>query len=240
MSNTLSFQFSRSLALHAFIVMISILSVSQKSSADTVTQYVAQLNNEAVIHGGILGSTQPQTGIATVTLTVPDGNPAGATLDYFIQLNGLDLDGLQTPGQGNELDNVTAIHFHDTSVCVSMGCVAGDTAGTLHVFNTFGVPRGGDDNDMTFDPVLGTVTGQWSDADASPIGTTPAPTLTLSSQLSLLTSGEMFVMLHTNAFPSGAIGGYLRPVPEPSSMVLGAVGLLACGAIACRHKVCLS
>jgi len=78
------------------------------------------------------------------------------TLSYDIRLTNLDLDGLQTDGPGNEGDDVTAIHLHDVTECVMPNCIPGDTAGTLHVLNIFGIPRGGDDNDdMVFDAVAG-------------------------------------------------------------------------------------
>ncbi len=217
--NHLNLRYAAALLAVAFVARPTLV------AAQTVTHFVAELSSANVIAAGVNASTDPATGMAFFTLTQP-ADPAATTLSYDIHLNGLDLDGLQTPGMGNEGDNVTAIHLHDVRQCVSPACGVGDTAGTMHVLNIFGIPRGGDDDDMTYNPVAGTVRGLWDDADADP-AQSPAPTFPISQVASDLLGGNFFLMVHDNDFPNGAIGGLLRQVPEPSSWLLVAVAMTA-------------
>jgi hypothetical protein len=160
------------------------------------------LTSGQVVSGGVHGSTATATGRAEFILTHNPAAPELTTLRYEIHLFDLDLDGLQTPGVGNEADDVTAIHLHDVNVCAMPSCIPGDTAGTLHVLNIFGLPRGGDDDDdMMFDASAGLVTGLWEDSDANP-GVMPAPT---SSTCSLrATSSSWCTRTSSRAAPSAA------------------------------------
>jgi hypothetical protein len=183
------------------------------------------------------GSTATATGRAEFVLTHDLAAPELTTLSYEIHLFDLDLDGLQTPGVGNEADDVTAIHLHDVNHCVMHDCMPGDTAGTLHVLNIFGVPRGGDDDDdMMFDPSAGLVTGLWENTDADSTAM-PAPTLPVSDVVDLLASGDVFLMLHTNGFPHGAIGGFVTQIPEPTAATLAALAAMAALAVWKRRSV---
>jgi hypothetical protein len=217
-------------------VLASLLACSASASfAQTTTRFVADLSSSSVVAGGMHGSTATATGRAEFILTHDAAAPELTTLIYEIRLFDLDLDGLQTPGVGNEADDVTAIHVHDVNVCVMHDCMPGDTAGTLHVLNIFGMPRGGDDDDdMMFDPAAGLVTGLWENTDADPLAM-PAPTVPVSDVVGLLGAGDVFLMVHTNAFPHGALGGFVTQVPEPSAFFLLSV-FAACMAIAARRR----
>ena len=203
-------------------LLIMALSITA-AAADDVTYFEADLRSENVIRGGVVASSATGTGRATFKLTQPsDMSPA--TLEYNLQFVGLDLDGIQTIGV--TADDVTAIHIHDLNRWVDGSENSSlDTADTLHVLNVFGVPRGGDDGDMKFDGAAATVTGLWSDSDASLPGVA-APTTTLTSSLPMLISEDLFLMVHTTEFQRGAIGGHLRLVPEPSSTWATALGAL--------------
>lgn len=179
-------------------------------------ELTATLTNADVIVGGANGSTSPLSGTARFLLTWNPDDPANTMVSYEIKLDA-DLDGTQTADLN---DDVTAIHFHDVNVCVADSCVPGDTAGTLHVLNTFGVPRN-DDADMQFFPSAGEVTGLWDAADANTL--TPAPSFAPGTVLDQILNGETFVMVHTRKFPGGAFGGFI--VPEPTSLALMWLGM---------------
>lgn len=126
--------------------------------------------------------------------------PTGPELDYFIQLIGLDLDGLQTPG--DPLDDVTAVHWHRAP--------AGSTG--PHTLNLFGVPSA-DDPDLVVDPVAGTLTGTWDDSDekVNPLAPLTGSTVTLTDALAELLSCGLYVQIHTVAVGSGEIRGQVLP-----------------------------
>ncbi len=196
------------------------------ASGETITLFQASMESSTVRRDGNPVSTDAGTGFATFTLTEPDAGETGeTTLAYEITLNGFDLDGLQTPGVTD--DDVTAIHIHNLNLLPDLSPnTLGDTAGTQHVLNVFGVPRGGDDNDdMMFDAALSQVTGIWEDTDADPL-LSPAPTQMISEFTDELAANELYVMIHTTAFPGGAIGGTIQLVPEPSSWLLMGIGFV--------------
>ena len=45
--------------------------------------------------------------------------------------------------------------------------------------------------------------------------------------LEKLFAGELFLMVHSNEVHSGAIGGFIRLVPEPASLILMALANIA-------------
>ena len=193
-------------------------------------ELTATLTNAGVIAAGANASTSTSSGTARFLLTWDPADRANAMMSYELKLDA-DLDGSQTPDLN---DDVTAIHFHDINVCVAEGCLPGDTAGTLHVLNTFGVPRN-DDADMQFFPSTGEVTGLWDASDANNL--TPAPSVAPGDVLDQILNGETFVMVHTREFPGGAFGGVI--VPEPTSyslMLLGLAGGIATRRISRRRR----
>jgi len=125
------------------------------------------------------------------------------SLDYRIQLFGLDLDGQQTPD--NPDDDVTGIHLHLGSA----------DANGERVLNIFGAPRE-DDADMIFDPVAGIVTGTFDDTDATPEGELDSDTASapFTSVRSDLFAGGLYVQVHSalNASPRGELRGQISQV----------------------------
>ena len=182
--------------------------------ADTVTRFRAELSEDFVILAGVQGTGSSASGVADFVLTQVDNGPT--TMSYHIQFENVDLDGLQTP---DPLDNITALHIHDTTRCAASfpQCVQpGDTAGTVHLLNIFGLPRL-DDDDVESDAVAGTIRGLWDDTDATP--GLVAPSLPISDPLVLerLFNEEVAIFVHTAEIPSAASGGLLRIVPEPTT-----------------------
>ncbi len=203
------------------VLWASLVGLSCQSLFATTTRFEAQLSSDNVIRAGVQGTPSTATGMAQFVLTQPDGDPAGTSLSYFIQLNGVDLGGL-TP---DILDDVSAVHLHNVRQCATPGCLPGDTVGTAHVLNIFGIPRL-DDSDVNANPSAGTISGIW---DVSDTNLTFPPTEDISSPviLDILFSGDMFLNIHTNQVGSGALGGRLIQVPEPCGMALLWAGGLA-------------
>ncbi len=183
------------------------------------TSFQTTIDESYVVLGAVQGTGSTASGSASFILTEDLANPLNNTLAYSIQLQNVDLDGAQT---ASVLDNIAALHLHDTTRCspIVPQCIAGtDTAGTVHILNIYGAPRN-DDADVVVDPVAGTITGLWDVSDTSTAGVT-APTLDISSSavIDILTGGDAAIFVHTNEFPSAAAGGALV-VPEPSSSVI--------------------
>lgn len=213
---------------HATLVLVSLSMAiaSECLRADEVIRFEAELNSASVTRDGTVASESTAEGKAFLSLIQPTDGVTETSLDYDIQLESLDLSGLQTIGVTN--DDVTAIHIHDPNYWPDGSRNDSlNTVGTLHVFNIFGVPRGGDDDDMSFNAGLATVSGSWDDSDASPTDVV-APTVALTPSISSLSNGDLFIMLHTTEFQNGAIGGHIRLVPEPSIVAL-LLMILLCG-----------
>ena len=198
------------------IAVIFSLGFVSLAPADTVTQFRTELSEAFVILAGVQGTGSSAGGYAEFTLTQVDGDPTQNTMEYFIQFENVDLNGAQTP---DPLDDITALHIHDTTSCAVPQCREGDTAGTTHLLNIFGLPRL-DDFDIVVDPVASTISGVWDDGDATP--GLPVPTLPLSDPavLEVLLNEQAALFVHTNEVPSAAAGGSLTIVPEPSSLLL--------------------
>lgn len=184
-------------------------------------QYHADLTSAEVILGGQMISNEASVGTATLRVEYDASDIENAIIFYEVDAPGLDFDGNRTPSLG---DDATAVHFHDITTCVSPSCIAGDTAGTKHVLNVFGVPRE-DDADLEIFASEHRINGRWDASDANTI--TPAPSLTPSQILDPLSKGEIYLIIHSRANPQGAIGGQFVLVPEPSGLTLLIIGLIA-------------
>lgn len=198
--------------IYAFSLSVILLSGSL-NAATTVTHFRADLTSADVIAAGVQASTSSATAAADIWLHEPDVGED--KIRYEIVISGLDLDGAQTPLNPN--DNVTAIHFHDVTQQGAASWQPGDTAGSKHTLNVYGVPRQ-DDANLILDAVAGTVAGIWDETDENSL--TPAPSAKPSTYNAELFAGDLFVMIHSSQFPGGAIGGFLTQVPEPTSLTL--------------------
>ncbi len=151
----------------------------------------AELSGDLVVPSVISSSS------GTATFTLHDGPTP--TLDYFIQLDGLDLDSSQTVDVN---DNITGVHVH----------VAPPGANGPLIF---GILSPQDDaDDLVVDPVAGTISGTWDSADNA-----LAPGL-LTDHISNLLNGHVYLQVHTVQFPSPSaeLRGQLTTVPEPTSI----------------------
>jgi hypothetical protein len=131
-------------------------------------------------------------------------NDAQTALSYDIQLFGLDLDGLQTPGNPN--DNVTRTHFHLAPIGSNGGIVYGQIDGSAALRND------NNPNDLVVNPVTGRITGIWNGNEGN--------NTTLAAQLNSLLNGGLYFNVHTSDHAGGEIRGQVLLVPEPSSLLL--------------------
>lgn len=215
--------------------LLATLTLSTAHAAPTVMRFRANLDASIVqLKTDPDHSQSTATATADLVLTTDDTDPTATTLSYDILFNGLDV---EPSDSNNLLDDITAIHIHDTTVCVnatlcgdgSGGQIPGSTAGTRHVLNVLGVPRN-DDADMQVFPVDERVTGLWDASDANNLMPAPSQSIADPAILDLLMTGKLAVMVHTNLVSSGEIGGFILPIPEPSTaalLIAGCVGLLA-------------
>jgi len=113
--------------------------------------------------------------------------------------------------------NTTAAHIHAATASPGTG-----TAGVATQTPTFaGFPLGvtSGSYDLTFDLTdLSTYNPAFVAANGSTVEGAEA------ALLAALAAGEAYLNIHTVQFPGGEIRGFLRAVPEPSGLVLAAVG----------------
>ena len=146
---------------------------------------------------------------ATAVLNLRE-TKVGQVLEYFLELEHLDLDGNQTPSTTD--DDVTAIHIHRAD--------PGENG--PHVLNVFGAPSE-DDAQMEFDAEHHTVMGKWDDGDAreNPDNPHHGSSIGLSEALGDLNSGHLYFMIHTKRFPSGEIRGQILPAADEIAFFRG-------------------
>jgi len=214
-------------------VMLFVALTCEAHAELVVNEFRANLSAAVVQPQTPAHSNSTATAVAKLILSRDTADPEATTLSYDIQFSGLDV----SPTDGaNLFDDVTAIHFHDTTVCANAslcgdgmgGKLPGATAGTRHVLNILGAPRN-DDANIEIYPDEERVAGLWDASDANDL--TPAPSQSIADPaiLELLLTGKLAVMVHTNLVPSGEIGGFVLPVPEPSAVTLlvAAIGVFA-------------
>ncbi len=130
------------------------------------------------------------------------------TLSYDVTLLGLDLDGLQTPGDAN--DNVTRTHFHAAAFGVNGGIVFGQIDPSASLRN--------DLDDLVVDPVAGTIKGVWDGTEGN--GTTLTTQLPNLLNVDANNRTGIYFNVHTTDHAGGEVRGQLTLVPEPSTLVL--------------------
>lgn len=143
-------------------------------------------------------------------------NAAQTELTYFISFDGLDLK--ENPADRIGAGDVNAVHFH----------VGGSAQIGPHALNVFGVTLGQiveDDDDLVIDYDANTLTGVWDDLDLTNpgLGLPAMPSSKpLTGLIDRLLAGEIYVNIHTPAWPSGEIRGQITtaPVPSPATLLL--------------------
>ena len=176
---------------HLLVLAISTMSIGLSGQ----TYFEATIDESQANAGAGTGSLA--SGPASLFL-----NAAQDALEYTITINGLDLDGAQTPGDPN--DDVIAMHFHFAPPGVNGPVVFGLIA------------PGHDGDDLVIDPVLGTISGRWENTDVNP----------LSAQLTNLLNGNLYINVHTPVFRAGEIRGQiLEGAPIPTISQWGIISL---------------
>jgi hypothetical protein len=169
-------------------------------SARASTTFTANLTNDQEVSNPPIPN-EGSSGTAVFVL-----NDAMTRLTYDVQLNGLDLDGNQTPANPN--DNVTRAHFHRAPTGTNGGIVYGiiDASPTLR--------NDSNPNDLVVNPVTSHFSGAW-DLPEGGNGST------LATELPFLLNGGLYFNIHTADHAGGEIRGQV--VPEPATPALAAV-----------------
>jgi hypothetical protein len=179
----------------------------------TVLTAIASASRAAVfsysttLNGAAEGTPSLGTGTATV-----DYNDSTHMLHVHADFSGLS-------------GTTTGSHIHSDTSSPGTG-----TVGIAVPFGTFpnGVTAG------TFDATLDeTLTATWTSTYLSAHGGTAAGAE--AALFSSLNNQTAYWNIHTNLFPGGEIRGFLAPVPEPATFVLGALG--AVGLLAVRARM---
>lgn len=184
------------------IFSLALLALAPLTQAHTVI-YFATLSGSAEA----TPNASPAVGTATVTLDLDL-----VTMKVDVEFSGL-------------LGNVTAAHIHGPTAVAGAG-----TAGVITMTPTFtGFPSGVTSGtySQTFDMTLAS---SYNAAFITANGGTVATAL--NAGVAALDAGKAYLNIHTSSFGSGEIRGFLAPVPEPGTTVLG----LLSGAVLMRRR----
>jgi CHRD domain len=169
--------------------LLSATTFAVASPAEAVTLFKAIIENEQEV----ANPPVPEQGSGGIGLF--ELNDAMNALSYDITLFGLDIDGLQTPGNVN--DNAGRFHIHAAQ--------AGQNGGIV-----FGMKDPNHDfDDQVINPVTSRITGVWDGTEGN--GTTLA--------------NGLYFNVHTTDYPGGEVRGQILLVPEPAAWMLCLLGL---------------
>ena len=180
--------------------------ISGQATAATIFQASLDGSQE------VIPNDSTATGFATLTL-----NDDLSRLEISVQLTGVDLDGLQTPGILD--DNVRGFHIHRGAIGINGPVVFG-----------FINPNHDTNGDLVIDAVAGTVVSAWDLDEGNDT--------TLGDELANLIGGDLYFNLHTEAIPSGEIRGQIQQlIPAPSTLSVLMLGIVSmCVYRKGRHK----
>jgi hypothetical protein len=178
------------------IAMVAGVVLSVAKPATAVTKFYANITHDQEVSNPPVPA-QGSSGIGYFEL-----NDAMTALSYDVQLFGLDLDGLQTPGNPN--DNVTRTHFH--------AAIAGQNGGIVHGQIDGNAALRNNPDDLVVNPVTGRITGVWDGIEGN--------NTTLAAQLNNLLNGGLYFNVHTSDHAGGEVRGQVLLVPEPTSLIL--------------------
>jgi len=202
------------------VFIAAIVLLLSNSQVNAVTVFTANLTGSQETPPN--GSTA--TGSATFIL-----NDAKTALSFTATIFGIDVNGLQTPGI--TADNLTAAHIH---CCQPLGS---PTPAPV-VWGFFGSPFNDNNPDDSPNPqhvipfasgVGGTFSGKWDLPEGN--------NTTLTAQLPGILANLAYINFHTSAFPSGEIRGQILLTPEPTTLCLLGIGLLALGRVLRKHRI---
>ena len=179
----------------------------------------------SLILGALLAVSMPVHAtliVFTATLTGPSESPPNnspgtgvAEVDFDLNTNTMRV----SVSFHDLVANTTASHIH----CCTVDPFTG-TAGIATITPTFpGFPLGVTQGayDQTFDMSLAS---SYNSAFLTQFGGDPL--LAEAALVNGAFAGKEYLNIHTTAFPSGEIRGFLQPVPEPVSLWLFGTGLL--------------
>lgn len=186
----------------------------------------SQAHAAAIFHAILTGDKETTPNNSTATgFAVFELNDAMTALSMTVTINGIDITGTQT---SDPLDNLGAAHIH----ALAPGAPLSASGGVVWGF--FGTPFNNTmPNDGTVTPfatgVGGVFTGVWNAPEGNS-GTT------LTAQLNNLFATRLYINFHTAEFPGGEIRGAITPIPEPATLTLLGLGLLAFGRYQVRRR----
>ena len=191
------------------------LTISSTSLAQAAT-FNANITGDQVV------PSTPSEAVGTASFEL---NEAGTELRYSMSFQGVDL----KPGDRTAPADINKIHIH----------VAPEDKNGPHTLNIFGKPSE-DDADLVVDYAANTLSGVWDDSDVSDLNgngiSDPNDTKPLSSFLTELESGGLYVQVHTNrfdsstGFPGELRGQILKSAVSPTASTpepFSALGLIA-------------
>ena len=193
------------------LVTFAILMAGSSAKADTIL--TATLTNGAenppTFPTTVTGALRTSFGFATFDL-----NNAMTAMTFTATITGIDINGTQSADTN---DNLVAAHIH-------AGPTVTPTTNGPVVWGFFGSPfNDNNPNDVVITPFASgvgfTISGKWDAPEGN--------STTLTAQLSNILSGHAYINFHTTQFGGGEIRGNITSVPEPSTMVLLGLGILA-------------